>query len=147
MSTETFIFFAVYVSAVRCFQYLDCGSFTGEPLVVSVSDCNNEEVDFCSLKRGRYVTVNITFRTSENLYHVRSEGIGYINGFHHKFHTTNDICEREDMHCPLEPQKRHTYVERLKIPRFIPKARATVIWRLMSQGMYVVCALFPVATV
>ncbi|XP_034941625.1 NPC intracellular cholesterol transporter 2 homolog a-like [Chelonus insularis] len=123
----------------------DCGSKVGSYTNISITNCK-PEASTCILKRGKVVTISITFNVDRDIKEVNAEVHGIIAGAALPFpFSQKDACSKSGLSCPLKKDNGpYTYSATLNILPIYPPLKVIVKWELKDEnGDDIVCALIP----
>uniref|UniRef100_A0A0A9X506 MD-2-related lipid-recognition domain-containing protein n=1 Tax=Lygus hesperus TaxID=30085 RepID=A0A0A9X506_LYGHE len=102
-------------------DFEDCGSLHGEFSSLKLTDCDPSTMDQCPLKRGKNVTIEVTFTTKEEVTKVHVDVHGHIVVPIPFILPNPNGCVDSGLTCPLTNGTQHTYTLSLPIKTMYPK--------------------------
>ncbi|XP_019870709.1 NPC intracellular cholesterol transporter 2 homolog a-like [Aethina tumida] len=140
--TVSFLVFISMFCAVFC-DINDCGSVNGEIVSVTVGGCHPPAR--CILKRGTNATIEISFKTKEDIDELKAVVHGIVLNVPLPFAIPNsNACVDSGIECPMKSGQTYKYVASLPVENEYPKVTVDVKWELRSKDdKDVVCALIP----
>ncbi|KAF6214216.1 hypothetical protein GE061_008955 [Apolygus lucorum] len=134
----------ILFNGLSALDFEDCGSLHGEFSSLKLTDCDPSEMDECPLKRGKNVTIDLTFTTKEEVTAVSVEVHGKIVVPIPFILPNPDGCKDSGLTCPLANNTQHTYTLTLPIKNIYPRINVNIKLELKDQKQEdVICVLIP----
>ncbi|KAK1793602.1 hypothetical protein P4O66_011976 [Electrophorus voltai] len=126
-------------------KFVDCGSVAGTVVQVEISPCPNQP---CQLHKGESYSVNVTFNSGVVSQTSKAVVYGWLVGVKVPFPIPIDDGCKCGIQCPIQQQKRYSYINQLPVKTEYPSIKLVVQWELREDSEKdLFCIKFPVQIV
>ncbi|XP_054712583.1 NPC intracellular cholesterol transporter 2 homolog a-like [Uloborus diversus] len=137
------IAFSLLVAVGNCSPFNDCGSKTGTPTSVKVTDCP-DDADECVLKRGTTAGIEVDFTAGAATKTLKTSVHGIIANVPMPFPLPEPDACKTGVTCPVTKGSTYIYKNNLAIRQIYPALEVTVRWELKDDsGADMVCVEIP----